>query len=107
MIQARQHRGLAQELLAGLLQDVFGECAVVLDFLEGAKTALEPQIVGKVNIAHAALTDPFTDLIAAAQSLPWFNREGHMGVSEAGCAENLFRRGSAQKRAFLLYYKRL
>ncbi len=107
MIQARQDSGLAQELVTGLLKDVFGKGAVVLDFLKGAKTALEPQVVGKVNIAHAALTDLFTDLVAAAQRLPWFCREGHLEVSKAGCAENLFRRGSAQKRAFLLYYKRL
>ena len=70
MIEAREHCCLAQELVAGFISNIFRECAVVLDFFQRALAAFEPGIVREIDRAHPALSDPLTDLIAAAQYLP-------------------------------------
>jgi hypothetical protein len=70
MIETREHGRLAQELVANFISNVFGESAVVLDLLQGAQAALESSIIGEIDRAHPALSDPLTDLIATAQHLP-------------------------------------
>ena len=70
MVETRENSSLAQELFAGFFSYVFREGAVIFDFLQRALTSLETGIVGKVDGTHAALTDPFPDLVAAAQYLP-------------------------------------
>jgi hypothetical protein len=70
MIETRKNSSLAKELFAGFASYFFREGAVVFDFLQGTLTSLEPRVIGKVNRTHAALTDPFTDLVAATQDLP-------------------------------------
>jgi hypothetical protein len=66
VIETREHSRLAQELIAGFISNFFREGAFIFDFLQRAFTAFEAGIVGKVNGTHAALPDPFTDLVAAA-----------------------------------------
>ena len=45
MIEARENRGLAEELLPRLLTNVIGQVAVIFDFLEGALTSLKAEII--------------------------------------------------------------
>ena len=108
MVEARKHRCLAQELVAGFLSNIFWESAVVLDFLQRALAAFEPGVVGKVDRAHATLTDPITDLVAAAQDLPvlkgWEQCLSFGYSFMAMSLTDLCRRSSAQKRVFMLYY---
>jgi hypothetical protein len=70
VVQARENCSLAQKLLAGFCSNSFRESAVILDFFQRALAALEPGVVGKIDRAHSALTDPIKDLVAAAQHLP-------------------------------------
>ena len=70
MIETREDRCLTQELLAGFTSDVFWEGTVVFDFLQCALAALKPGVIGEIDRAHPALTDPIADLITAAQYLP-------------------------------------
>ena len=57
MGQAREHGGLAAELLLR-----FGRCVGV--FLDGDDTVVQVAIDPKVDRAHAALAEPFLDSIA-------------------------------------------
>jgi hypothetical protein len=57
-------------LFAGFISYIFREGVIVLDFLQRALAALEPGVIGEINGAHSALTDPLADFIATAQHLP-------------------------------------
>ena len=92
--------------IAGLLQDTLWEGTVVLHFLEGAQTAFQAEVIRQVDAAHAALSDLFPDLVAAAQYLPFFQRQGHSAPNHGLCT-SISAWNSAQKTDFLLYYKRL
>jgi hypothetical protein len=70
MVETRENGCLVEELLTGFSPDVFWESAVVFDFLERALAALETGVIGEINGAHSALTNPFSDLVAATQYLP-------------------------------------
>src|SRR5688572_9122544 len=74
MVETRQHCCLAQKLIAGLIANIFRKGAVVLDFLQRALAALQSGVVGEIDRAHSALTDPLSNFIAAAQYLPVLKR---------------------------------
>ena len=121
MIEAGQDGGLTQELLAGLFADVLRQRAVVLDFLERAKPALQAEVVSKIDGTCAALADPLTDTVAGMQDITGFEGWSHtlsLPVEETACARSglrtqpwplcsVCRRGAARKRILMLYYKRL
>ena len=109
MIETRKDRGLAQELVASLISNVFGESAVILDFLQRALAALESGIVCEIDRAHPALADPLADLITTTQHLPilegWEQCFSFWVPELWLCFRQIcFGVSSAQKRVFMLYY---
>jgi hypothetical protein len=66
MVKARENSRLAQELFAGFFSYVLREGAVVFDLFQSAFATLETDVIGQVDGTHAALTDPFADLVATA-----------------------------------------
>jgi hypothetical protein len=50
----------------------------VFDFFEGATASLQAEIIGKVDITHAALADTLTNAITAAQYFSIFQRDWHI-----------------------------
>src|SRR6266511_1165807 len=112
MIETRENSCLAQELVAGFISDFFREGAVVFDFFQRALAALETGVIGKINGSHSALTDPFTDLITAAQYLPVLEGWKQLFSFYDYLSMAIFRQiyfgvSSAQKRIFMLYYYNL
>jgi hypothetical protein len=71
MVETRKYRCLAKELFACLLNKLSWEGAVVFNFLDRAQPTLQACIICKINAACAALSNQFTDLIAATQYLPF------------------------------------
>jgi hypothetical protein len=67
-----------QKLLTSLFEQLAGDCAVVLDFLQGATASFQAEVIGKVDIAHATLADALMDAITAAQNLSVFQRDRHI-----------------------------
>jgi hypothetical protein len=65
MVQARA-QSLAKELFAGFPENFLSESSVVFHFLERTAAAFQPQVLGKVNITHAACADALTDFITTA-----------------------------------------
>ncbi len=63
MVQPRQHRRLAQELLACLLEQIHRKAAIVLDFLERTLAAFQAQVIGQVDAPHPSLADNAGDLV--------------------------------------------
>ena len=78
MIEASHDRSLTQELLSRLFADVFGKGAVIFDLFKSAEASFETYIVGEVDRAGTALSDPFPDLVAGMQDFAGLQREGHI-----------------------------
>ena len=77
VIEARQNGSLPQKLLPGILSYILRKAAVILHLFESTEASFQSYIVGKINRACAALSDPFSDLIAGTQDFAGFQREGH------------------------------
>jgi hypothetical protein len=72
VIQSRQHSSFAHELFARLLDQLWRQAAVVLDFFEGAKAPLQAQVISQVDAPHPSLTDDPADPVSIPQYFAWF-----------------------------------
>src|SRR5512141_2837643 len=84
MVEPCQDGGLAQELLASLLADLIRQGAIVLHLLQRTEASFETSVVGEINGACAALSDPFPDLIAGMQQVAGLQSRRHFDCGSRG-----------------------